>query len=118
MTDRKYELVAFTRNVTDPENTTLHMIPELELELQGPLYDMVSKCREEEKQKNGIIDLALAKKYMRTYEKCARLEFLLGHPKDGYHFLRRACEYAALQKELQQRVLTAPKRVLKPKPVL
>ena len=105
MKDRKYELVAFTRNITAPENTTLHMIPELELELQEPLYEMISKCRKEEKQKNGIVDLSLAQKYIRAYEKCAQLDILFGHPKDGFNFLCRACEYASLHKELSDEYL-------------
>ena len=98
MTDKKYELVAFTRNVTDPENTTLHMIHELELELLRPTYDKIEELLKEKKRKQGIIDADLARKYIEVYEECARLEFLLGHPKDGRHFLCKAREYAALKR--------------------
>ena len=98
MTDKKYELVAFTRNVTDPENTTLHMITELELELLRPTYDKIEELLKEEQLKQGIIDADLARKYIEVYEECARLEILLGHPKDGLHFLCRAREYAALKR--------------------
>ena len=102
MTDKKYELVAFTRNITAPENTTLHIIPELELELQEPTYDKIQKLFKEKKQKQGIIDVDLARKYTKAYEECARLEILLGHPRDGFRFLCKACEYAAIHDELAE----------------
>lgn len=100
MMDRKYELVAFTENVTDAENARLYMIPELELELQEPLYTKLSGCYLEKRQNNGIIDAALAQKFLSVYEECARLDFLTGHPKDGIVFLCMACEYAAMHDEL------------------
>lgn len=44
---KKYQLVAWTRNVTDPENARLNMIPSLEWEMQEPYFRKITRCQQE-----------------------------------------------------------------------
>ena len=100
MMDRKYELIAFTKDITDAENARIFMTEDLEWTLREPFHDLVYKCQRKEKEKNSIIDLTLAQEYVSAYEKCARFEFLVGDDKYGVIFLSKACEYAAPHDEL------------------
>ena len=71
MMEKKYQLVAWTRNITDPE------------------------------RHKGHISLCLARRFVRAYEESARLEFLTGHLDDAVRFLFMAADYAHRRKELR-----------------
>lgn len=93
MMGKKYQLVAWTRNVTDPENARLNMIPSLEWEIQEPYFREITRCQQEEKEQGGFISLSLARRFVRAYEQNARFEFLTGHSGQGIRWLCKAALY-------------------------
>ena len=97
--ERKYQLVAWTRNVADLENARLCMVPSLEFEMQAPFISELCECHQEEIRKHGHITPDLAKRTVTAYEKSARFEFLTGHYGDGLRFLCRAALYCVWSDE-------------------
>ena len=93
MMERKYQLVAWTRNITDPENARLYMIPSLEYEMQGPFIEEIGRCQQEAKKHGGRISPELARRFVRVYEQNAGFEFLLGHHGAGVRWLCIAALY-------------------------
>ncbi len=93
MMGKKYQLVAWTRNVTDSENARLNMIPSLEWEIQEPYFREITRCQQEEKEHGGFISLSLARRFVRAYEQNARFEFLTGHFGQGIRWLCKAALY-------------------------
>ena len=91
--ERKYQLVAWTRNITDPENARLYMIPSLEYEMQGPFIEEIGRCQQEAKKHGGRISPELARRFVRVYEQNAGFEFLLGHHGAGVRWLCIAALY-------------------------
>ena len=80
MMETKYELVAWTKNITDYENARLY-VTDLEVEwlLLSPLCEEYSKCRQEKEKNGGLISVALARRYVKVYEDSARLDIFLGN---------------------------------------
>lgn len=93
MMDRKYELVAWTRNVTDNENCRLYLDPSVELELIEPLVTEVSECRKIQRMNDGFIDHELAARFVRVYEQSARLDVLTGQIDSAIKFFLKAADY-------------------------
>ena len=101
MMEKKYQLVAWTRNITDPERARLYVVPSVQYELTGPYVQEVAECRREQERHKGHISLCLARRFVRAYEESARLEFLTGHLDDAVRFLFMAADYAHRRKELR-----------------
>ena len=92
MEKKKYELVAWTRNLEGRDTPEIRMIPSLHHEMQEPYYHEIEKCQEEEKRSGGI-DEELARRFIRVYEQAARYMFRTGYYGDGLRFLRNAAFY-------------------------
>ena len=67
MEKKKYELVAWTRNLEGRETPEVRMIPTLHHEMQEPYYQEIARCRDEEKKRSGFIDEELAARFVRTF---------------------------------------------------
>lgn len=87
MMEKKYQLVAWTMNVTDPEKVQLRMIPSLEADVQAPFIIEISRCHRELFKNHGQFNLDLARRLIRAYEEIARFEFLTGHVGDCIRYL-------------------------------
>ena len=105
MMEKKYQLVAWTRNITDPERARLYVVPSVQNDLTGDYVHEVAECRKEQKMHKGHISLWLAKRFVKVYEDSARLEILTGHLDDGIRFLLLAAKYAGTRKELRHEVI-------------
>ena len=97
MMGKKYQLVAWTKNITDNENARLYVIPSVKNDLIEPLITEVNKCRKLEEKDGGYISLDLARRFIRAYEKSARLEILTGNIGDAIRFLLLAADYCILE---------------------
>ena len=80
MMERKYQLVAWTENIGDDENASLHMIPLLESEVKASLIEDLSRIH-------------LARRAVKAYESMSRFEILTGHTGDGIRYLFFAAQY-------------------------
>lgn len=90
---KKYQLVAWTRNVTDRKEPEVRMIPSLHHEMQEPYFREIGRCQQEEKRRSGCLDEDLATRFVRVYEQNARFLFRTGYYGDGLRFLRKAAFY-------------------------
>ena len=99
MMGRKYQLVAWTENITDSENARLYMIPSLECEVQADLVTDLTFIHREEYKFHGPISLDLARRAVRTCENMSRFEILSGHPGDGIRYLFFAAKYCIWEDE-------------------
>lgn len=88
---KKYELVAWTRNIADREKARLYVVPSLKLELEEQFIDEICKYREEEECYGA--GLELAKRFVRVYEQAARFELLTGHIDQAIRLLFLAAAY-------------------------
>ena len=93
MMEKKYQLVAWTRNITDKENARLYVIPSVENDLLEPMITEVSQCRKQQKKAGGEISLKLARRFVRAYEQSARFDILTGHMDSAVRFLLKAADY-------------------------
>ena len=100
MMERKYQLVAWTQNITDNENARLYMIPSLECEVQADLITDLAFIHREEYKFNGPISLDLARRAIKAYENMSRFEILTGHPGDGIRYLFFAAKYCIMEDDL------------------
>jgi len=100
MMERKYQLVAWTQNITDNENARLYMIPSLECEVQADLITDLAIIHREEYKFNGPISLDLARRAIKAYENMSRFEILTGHPGDGIRYLFFAAKYCIMEDDL------------------
>ena len=91
MEKKKYELVAWTRNLEGRDTPEIRMIPSLHHEMQEPYYREITRCREEER--TGKLDEHLASRFVRAYEEAARYMIRTGYYADGLRFLRMAAFY-------------------------
>ena len=91
--ERKYQLVAWTENITDKEGARLHMIPSLECEVQAELVTDLTFIHKEEYKFNGPVSLDLARRAVLAYERMSRFEILTGHLGDGIRYLFFAAKY-------------------------
>lgn len=90
---KKYQLVAWTHNVTGQKEPEVRMIPSLHLEMQEPYFREIGKCQQEEKRRSGCLDEELAARFVRVYEQNARFLFRTGYYGEGLRFLRKAAFY-------------------------
>lgn len=100
MMEKKYELVAWTRNITDQENARLNAVPDVMIDLLEPLIDEVSECRWEQERNAGYIDLELARRFARVYYQAAQLDIFTGYFIHAIRFLLQAADYCC-HEELQ-----------------
>ena len=91
--ERKYQLVAWTENITDNENARLYMTPSLESEVQAGLVYDLARIHKEEYRSHGTISVDLARRAIKAYENMSRFEILAGHPGDGIRYLFFAAKY-------------------------
>ena len=93
MMEKKYQLVAWTENITDKEDARLYMIPSLECEVQADLVTDLTFIHREEYKFDGPVSLDLARRAVLAYERMSRFEILSGHPGDGIRYLFFAANY-------------------------
>lgn len=93
MMDRKYQLVAWTKNIADAEKARLYMIPSLEIQMLEPYLDEVGRCFQEQKRFSGHITESLARRFVKAYEHSAGFDFLTGRYGSGIRFLCKAALY-------------------------
>ena len=93
MMEKKYQLVAWTRNSSDKENARLYVVPSVEIELLEPLVTEVSECRKEQQKAGGFISVGLARRFIKVYEQSARLDMLTGHIDDAIRFFLLAADF-------------------------
>ena len=91
--EKKYQLVAWTKNITDKENARLYVVPSVKLDLIEPLLKEVSECRKQEEKDGGYIDIKLARRFSKVYERSARLEILTGNIDQAIRFFLQAADY-------------------------
>ena len=93
MMEKKYQLVAWTKNITDKENARLYVSPSVKSDLIEPLVKEVTECRKQEKKDGGFISLKLARRFIRVYEQSANLEILTGNIDQAIRFFLQAADY-------------------------
>ena len=93
MMEKKYQLVAMTKNITDKENARLYVVPSVKLDLIEPLIKEHAECRKQEEKDGGYISLELARRFIKVYEQSARLEILTGNIGDAIRFYLQAADY-------------------------
>ena len=91
--EKKYQLVAWTKNVTDREKARLYVEPSVELDLIEPLIAEVTECRKQQEKDCGHISLELARRFIRVYEESARLDMFTGNIDHAIRFFLQAAEY-------------------------
>ena len=100
MMEKKHQLVAWTRNITDPYKARLYMIPSLESEVQASLINDLTWIHKEEYKFHGPISLDLARRAILVYERMSRFEFFTGHYGDGIRYLFFAAKYCILEDDM------------------
>ena len=93
MMEKKYQLVAWTKDITDKENARLYVVPSVKLDLIEPLIKEHAECRKQEEKEGGYISLKLARRLIRVYEQSAGLEILTGNIDDAIRFYLQAADY-------------------------
>ena len=91
--EKKYQLVAWTKDITDKENARLYVVPSVKLDLIEPLIKEHADCRKQEEKDGGYISLELARRFIKVYEQSARLEILTGNIDDAIRFYLQAADY-------------------------
>ena len=91
--EKKYQLVAWTKNITDKENARLYVVPSVKSDLIKPLIKEIAKCRRQMEKDNGHVSLELARRFIRVYEQCAELEILTGNIAQAIRFFLLAANY-------------------------
>ena len=99
MMERKYQLVAWTENITDNENARLYLIPSFECEVQADLITDLTFIHQEEYKFHGPISLDLARRAVKAYENMSRFDIFTGHPGDGIRYLFFAAQYCIWEDE-------------------
>ena len=93
MMEKKYQLVAWTRNIADKENGRLYMIPSLESEVKASLVEDLKRIHHEEYKYDGHISTDLAIRAIRACRNMSRFEILAGHVENGIRYLFFAAAY-------------------------
>ena len=91
--EKKYQLVAWTKNITDKENARLYVVPSVKYDLIEPLIKEVDECIKQKENDGGHISTKLARRFIRVYEQSARLEVLTGNIDDAIRFFLQAAQY-------------------------
>ena len=97
---KKYQLVAWTKNIKDKENGRLHMIPSLESEVMDSVLNDLKWVHREEYKYHGHISLDLARRAVRACRMISRFKFFTGHPGDGIRYLFFAARYCIIEDDL------------------
>ena len=100
MMEKKYQLVAWTKNITDKENARLYVVPSVKLDLDEPLIKEVTECRKQQDKDGGHISTKLARRFIRVYEQSARLEILTGNIDEAIRFYLQAADYCIWEDDL------------------
>ena len=98
--EKKYQLVAWTKNIADKENARLYVVPSVKLDLIEPLIKEVTACRKQEKKDGGYISIGLARRFIRVYEQSARFEILTGNIEQAIRFYLQAADYCIREDDL------------------
>lgn len=93
MMEKKYQLVAWTRNIADKDNARVFMTPSLESEVEKSFIDDLAAVHREENRHTGPISCNLARKGIRACENMARFKILSGHYGEGIRYLCFAALY-------------------------
>ena len=88
--EKKYQLVAWTKNITDKENARLYVVPSVMCDLIEPLLKEVTQCRKKQAKDGGHISLELARRFIKVYEQSAELEILTGNIDQAIRFFMQA----------------------------
>ena len=91
--EKKYQLVAWTKNITDKEKARLYVVPSVKYDLIEPLIKEVDECIKQKENDGGHISTKLARRFIRVYEQSARLEVLTGNIDDAIRFFLQAANY-------------------------
>ena len=92
--EKKYQLVAWTKNITDKDNARLYVVPSVKHDLDEPLIKEVSECRRQQEKDGGYISTKLARRFIRIYDQSARLEILTGNIDEAIRFFLQAAHYS------------------------
>lgn len=98
MMEKKYQLVAWTENISDKENARVTMIPSVEQEIEIPIIKDLGECRYET-YTNG--SMKVTRKMLRAYGRVIRFKFLTGHYGDGIRYLIFAAHFCSQYKWLR-----------------
>ena len=80
MMEKKYELVEWTRNITDSENARLYVTDfELEWLMLRPYGEELSECRKEQERNGGMLSVELARRFAKIYAASARVDVFMGN---------------------------------------
>ena len=91
--EKKYQLVAWTRDVADKKRARVFMTPSLEHEMQEPYFNEIWECSNEEIRLHGHISASLARRYSWAYEQNAHFHILTGRYGDAIRRLSMAALY-------------------------
>ena len=97
MMEKKYQLVAWTRNITDERNARVYFAPSVMIDLLEPLIAEANECRKIQETNSGHISPELAGRFVRVYEQAARLDILTGHIGYAIRFLLQAASYCVVK---------------------
>ena len=95
--EKKYQLVAWTQNITDKENARLYVIPSVKNDIIEPLITEVTECSNQLEKDGGFISLELARRFIRIHEQSARFEILTGNFGHAIRYLLQAADYCILE---------------------
>ena len=98
--EKKYQLVAWTKDITDKENARLYVVPSVKYDLDEPLIKEVSECLKQQEKNGGYISTKLARRFIKVYEKSARLEILTGNIDQAIRFYLQAADYCIWEDDL------------------
>lgn len=94
MMEKNYEIVAWTKNISDSENARLYVTDlDVEWALLSPLCDEVSECYKELKKNGGMMSTGLARRFAKVYEDSARLDLFMGKVDYAIRFYLQAAGY-------------------------
>ena len=100
MMEKKYQLVAWTKDIADKENGRLYMLPSLESEVMDFVLNDLKWVHHEENKSDGCISLNLARRAVSACRKVSRYKIFIGHPGDGIRYLFFAARYCIMQDDL------------------
>lgn len=92
--EKKYELVAWTKNVKDSEAVRLFVNDlDLQLMLLEPFFEELSECRREQRENGGMMSADLARRFAKVYEDSARLDVSMGNIDYAIRFYLVAADF-------------------------
>ena len=98
--EKNYQLVAWTKNITDKEKARLYVVPSVKSDLIEPLVKEVSECYKQKEKSGGHISLKLARRFIRVYEQSARLDILTGNIDQAIRFYLQAADYCIWEDDM------------------